>query len=429
MSLRRSRLARAAVQRIGAARAVLPLRIAELPLRFVVRSVVSRCPRDPSLLVFGASSDRFADNPAYLFLHLSRASSSLRCVWITDSRELVRRLRENGFAAELRWSGPGLWVCARAGWFVVGEYVSDINRWLHDGAALFNLWHGIPLKTIERDIKSGPLAFMFREDWPWSLMFAVFKDERRRPDVLLSTSEFVSERCFSSAFGVGTERCLNVGYPRNDHFFSRPDAPPSDVLIADRAVWDRLKAARFVVGYFPTWRDDDSRFIGPDGLSLDRLAGAVSAQGGLLVFKPHFDMAQEIPESDAMVVLDRNDDLSAYLHLCSVLITDYSSVALDFMLLDRPILYYVPDLDEYHSARGLYFTPEEMMPGPLLRSPEELYRAIESIGPDQPPDPRAFELRARLWDGYDGHAAAHIQRFLEHRSGAAHEPPSGGAVD
>ena len=392
---------------------MLPFRIVELPLRFVMRIVVSRFPRDPSLLVFGAPLDGFADNSAYLFLSLSRASSSLRCVWITSSKDLVLRLRERGLAAELRWSAPGLRVCARAGWFVVGTYVSDVNRWLHDGAKLFNLWHGIPLKAIERDITTGPLSWVYRERRRGSLVSAAFRDEMRPPDVVLSTSEFVSRRCFSSAFGVVAERCLEFGYPRSDHFFSQPSAPPSDLLVSDMAMWNQLRASTFVVGYFPTWRDDGSTVM-PGGLSLDRLAGAVSAAGGLLVFKAHVNTTEEVPHSGALVVLDPDDDLSAYLHLCSVLITDYSSVAFDFMLLDRPILYYVPDFDDYRRGRGLYFSPEEMMPGPLLKSPDELYQAVERLRPDQRPDARVSEVRSLLWDGYGGDASARIHKFLEH---------------
>jgi CDP-glycerol glycerophosphotransferase (TagB/SpsB family) len=344
---------------------------------------------------------------------MSEASQPLRCVWVTGSKELVLRLRENGFAAELRWSAPGLWTCARAGWFVVGAYTSDINRWLYDGAKVLNLWHGIPLKRIERDITAGPLALKYRERRPGSLVSAALGDDTRPPDVLLSTSAFISKRCFTSAFAVGAERCLNYGYPRNDHFFRPASAPPSKLLVSDTAVWDRVKNSDFVVGYFPTFRDEGTMFMRRGGFSLDRLAAAVSARGGLLVFKPHFNAAEELSSSAALVALDPSDDLSAYLHLCTALITDYSSVAFDFMLLNRPILYYAPDLSDYRRGRGLYFSPEEMMPGTLVTSPDELYSAVEDLRLDQSPDERLARVRSMVWDTFDGEASARIQRFLE----------------
>jgi CDP-glycerol glycerophosphotransferase (TagB/SpsB family) len=83
------------------------------------------------------------------------------------------------------------------------------------------------------------------------------------------------------------------------------------------------------------------------------------------------------------------------------------------MLLNRPILYYVPDLDAYQKRRALYFKPEDMMPGVLLRRPEELYRVVETLDPSQPPDKRLPEIRSLVWGSYCGNAAADIQAFLE----------------
>ena len=389
-------------------------RVVRLPLQVLVQAVMSRLPRHSSLVVFGAPREHFADNPAYLFLQLSQTAPSLRCVWITGSETLVQELRARGFAAELRWSARGMWACVRADWFVFGTFVSDINDWLYHGARLFNLWHGIPLKAIGLDVKTGRSRWMNPDHRIRSLVSALARrDERRSPDVLLSTSRFISERCFSSAFDVAAESCLDVGYPRTDHFFSLPNAPPNELLVSDISVWERLRASSLVVGYFPTWRDDDSPFMRRSGLSLDRLARAVSAAGGLLVFKPHYLAREPIAQSDDLIVLDAHDNLNAYLHLCSVLITDYSSVAFDFMLLNRPILYYVPDFEEYGKARGLYFRPDEMMPGPLLRSPEELYRSVESLESGQPADGRVSEVRSLVWGSYAGDACARIAEFLE----------------
>lgn len=46
-----------------------------------------------------------------------------------------------------------------------------------------------------------------------------------------------------------------------------------------------------------------------------------------------------------------------------ILISDYSSIFLDYMALDRPVLFYIPDLDSYKEKRGLDIKPEDL-PGP-----------------------------------------------------------------
>ena len=142
-------------------RLVLAVKLAELPLRSVVRRGVRRINRDPSLCVFGADADRFGDNSAYVYVQLAQQSNLLRCVWITGSTALRDRLRAAGFEAEKRWSRRGILLCVRAGSYVVSSYASDVNRWFADGATLVNLWHGVPLKKIERDIDSGPLRLLF----------------------------------------------------------------------------------------------------------------------------------------------------------------------------------------------------------------------------------------------------------------------------
>ncbi len=409
--LRKNRYIRRCIRRLGTARVIVGLRLLEFPLRHAVRLVVSRLSRERGVLVFGAPLDRFADNTAYLFLRLS-GSPRLRCVWVTGSGELVERLRAAGHEAELRMSIAGLRVCLRAEWYVVSSYAADVNRWTHDGARLLNLWHGIPLKTIERDIANGPMSFIYRARSRRSLLAQALVDETRAPDAVLSTSPFISEHCFATAFGVPRERCLDFGYPRTDHFFGTHSRPFSDMLTRRPETWGRVRSAAYVIGYFPTWRDDDSPFIEQSGLSIERLADVVDAQGGLLVFKPHGNTSLSVSAGKA-VVLDPEDDLNLYLPLCSALITDYSSVAFDFMLLDRPILYYVPDLEQYRRDRGLYFEPARMMPGPILSTAAELYTAVAALGPSTPADQRLGEVRALVWNGYDGRASQDLRRFLE----------------
>ncbi len=406
------RLLDPAVRRIGRFRVVFWLRVLEIPARLLARAVSRRVRREPGLIAFGAPGDRFADNGAHLFLAAS-GTRGLRCVWITGSRPLVARLREQGHAAELRWSRRGLSTALRAEWYVITAYVADVNRWTHTGARVLNLWHGVPLKTIERDIRTGPVARVFRARRPRSLGALAYADDTRRPDVVLAPSKALAERCFASAFGVPGERCLAAGYPRTDAFFGPPPAAPDPLLVADPDAWRRAADAPFVVGYFPTWRDDDAPFLERSGLRIERLAETVGALGGVLLFKPHHNTLLDAGAAGpALIVLGPGEDLHAWLALCSVLVTDYSSVAFDFLLLDRPVLYFVPDLDHYAAQRGFYFEPERMMPGPLLRTPEALEDALAAAAADPEPDPRAQAVRDLVWDGYRGGASRTLAAYL-----------------
>jgi CDP-glycerol glycerophosphotransferase (TagB/SpsB family) len=393
------------------------VRLAELPLRALVGALARLVPRDDRLLAFGAARDRFGDNTAYLYLSLSAHSSPNRCVWITGSASLVERLRAAGLAAERRWSYRGVLTSLRAGSYVISSYTSDVNRWFADGARVVNLWHGVPLKRIERDITSGPLHRIYEDRQP---VKAAFRDQTRPPDLLLAPSPYIAEQCFLSAFGVPRERCLSVGYPRTDHFFAAAGEPVHELLVADRKTWLAVRDRPRVVGYFPTWRDGQIELAAPGGLDLERFAQDLASIGCHLLFKPHIVTIAPPPVPGA-TTLGQGDDADAYLPLCDLLVTDYSSLAFDFMLLDRPLVYFVPDLEDYTRARGFYFDPVELMPGPLVRRREELADAVaDALAAGA--DPRLGDVRARVWGDYAGDASARLGEALAGESTRAATP-------
>ncbi len=375
----------------------LAFRTVQLPLRGGLRVALRHVRRDPYVIVFGAPVGRFTDNAAYLFLAAREQLPEFRSVWITPSRALRDRLRSHGHEAETRWSLRGIRRCLTAGMYIYSCYPSDINRWLYDGAITFNLWHGVPLKRIERDIAAQ--ANQTRSPRRAALLARAYADEHHVPDLLLSPSPFVSERCLTSAFAITAARCVNAGYPRTDHF-TRPDQPsPITPLLPSKDQWHRLAQEKLVVGYFPTWRDSHSEFMGGrDGVFLRDLAAAVRRRGGVLLFKPHANTlnAPHAGDGDGIVTLQCADDVQAFLPLCDLLITDYSSIAFDFMLLGRPIIYYAPDIDTYLDERGLYFDISEAMPGQIVHRPHDLHHAVATIDLFEA-DRRIDAVRTMMW--------------------------------
>jgi CDP-glycerol glycerophosphotransferase (TagB/SpsB family) len=365
-------------------------------------------PRRRHEIVFGGNGDRFSDNAKHLFLHVA-ADPRFRSTWISGEPATVAAVRSHGLRAETRWSTAGVRATLRARWFVFGAYPSDVNFWLSRNARLLNLWHGIPFKAIEFDITSGPLATVYRSPW-WSPVRLAFLDRFRRPDLLLTVSPFLTERCFRSAFRVGSERCLTLGYPRTDILF---DPVERDALLAGVGV----DAASIVIGYFPTWRDDGRDFLGEAGVSFDEIDADLRAAGRTLVFKAHPNFAPVTPKGTSwtnVVILDPAIDLNDILPACDVLVTDYSSVAFDFLLLDRPIVYFLPDHDRYVAHRNLYFTIDEMTAGPIVTTGADLRDALCGPLTDEYAA-RRHALRDLVWGDYRGSASDAIAEVLAER--------------
>jgi CDP-glycerol glycerophosphotransferase (TagB/SpsB family) len=375
-----------------------------LPLYFL-SGLVRRRRND---VAFGGNGDRFTDNARHLFLHLA-SDPRFRCTWISGDAGTVDAVRALGLRAERRWSLAGVRTALRAGWFVFGAYPSDVNFWLSRGARHLNLWHGIPLKAIEFDITAGPLARLYRSP-VWSPLRLAFLDRFRRPDHLLTVSPFLAERCFRPAFRIGAGQSLELGYPRTDPLFDVTDR----AALAARLGVD---PAHEVIGYFPTWREDGRDFLAAAGFSFDELDARLRPTGRTLLFKAHPNFA--IPTASAtrwtnVVVVDPSVDLNDLLPVCDVLVTDYSSVAFDFLLLDRPIVYFLPDHDRYVTGRNLYFELDEMTAGPIVTTPTALAEILTGSLADEHAARRA-ELRERVWGDYRGDASGAIADFMAAR--------------
>ena len=239
------------------------------------------------------------------------------------------------------------------------------------GQIYLQTWHGTPLKKIAADIADkrffsvSYLRTMDREAEAW--------------DFLISPSPFCT-KIFPRAFGYSGP-VIESGYPRNDALV-RADADERG-----REVRRSLGIAdhQRVVLYAPTWRDS-SRTIAsyskvlhlePQQL-LDELPDIVLLVRGhantALAEAVHHDIGGRVV--DVTLYPDIND-----LFLAShALVTDYSSVMFDYCLLDRPMMFLVPDLVDYRDrVRGFYFDFEAIAPGPFLADQDELVAHLRAL--------------------------------------------------
>ena len=152
----------------------------------------------------------------------------------------------------------------------------------------------------------------------------------------------------SRMLGIARDHCVELGYPRNDHLI-RHERPPGPLV--DDEIYEAIQSRGPVVGYFPTWRDDAMSIPGGDPV-VSEMADIVGDQGGVLVYKSHHGSSSRVSSGGSLVVLPATTDLNAYLGICDVLVTDYSSVASDYLLLNRPIVLFAPDIDKYRGSRG-----------------------------------------------------------------------------
>jgi len=179
---------------------------------------------------------------------------------------------------------------------------------------------------------------------------------------------------YAEAFGVDKSRILPLGSPRIDTLLAKKDVG------AIRCEFDRLHPeakGKSLVLYAPTFRDDPEK----DGSLLKRINADLFNKefGGekMLLTKLHPQIHSCNPVEGTIDVTTGHDigDLTL---ICDTVITDYSSVCMDFALLLKPCIFYAFDLDEYKNERSFYFDYESYVPGKIVKTPEELIEAIKN---------------------------------------------------
>jgi CDP-glycerol glycerophosphotransferase (TagB/SpsB family) len=117
----------------------------------------------------------------------------------------------------------------------------------------------------------------------------------------------------------------------------------------------------------------------------------------------------------SLMFLPADCDLNAYLGLCDILITDYSSVAADFLLLDRPIIVFAPDVDEGVAMGRFSVDPFSMQPGLLVRTREELFEMLSDLR-SIPRADNFVSLREHYWGSMSPNSTDDIAEFIRSKN-------------
>lgn len=358
-------------------------------------------PRDKKIWLFGSTfGRRYADNPRYFYQFCNKYAkkSGLRFIWISHETQLVNHLRNNGCEAYRYHSLKGIWYALRGGVYLYDNYSKDINFWQSAGAIKVNMWHGIPLKKIQADNKHDKFRHP-KNIWErWKFFPRNISDEKPS-DFVLTTSKNL-EKIFASAFR--TKNILVCGYPRTDYLISEEienlllpkeqqemDAVEKFIKEDSKANTEtgdddkNFKNAK-IVYYMPTFRDSETKFF--DVMDLEQFQKYLEEENIIFCVKlhPKSKLKQEFENIEKkgfknLLIIDADSDPYVLLKVTDVLVTDYSSVYFDFLLLDRPIVFFDYDREEYLAqSRELYFEYEEMTPGEKVETAEGLANAIHS---------------------------------------------------
>lgn len=376
-------------------------------------------PRSKRIWAFGSFRGAFADNAKYLFVYVSEQCPEVLPVWLTGKKKTMLQVRAAGLRAYTLFSLRGFYYALRSGYYFFNAYTSDICYFTSGRAVAVNLWHGVGLKKIEFCIDRGPLYDRYVRKTLKERFY--YPQVYKRPDYFVSSTPFQTVK-FAEAFRIPESRCLNVGYPRNDillmperereRFIRKFEPERTGDWIREWQGYERIYL------YMPTWRESQ-RNLFAEHLDLEALNEAMKRQQALFVLKPHANTVVESRDVfmryEHIRFLEGDVDIYPLLPYTHVLITDYSSVLYDYLLMEgKKVILYLYDYDDYVKDRDFNYPFREHVAGELAYSFEELLGVMERNDYDVGNYP---VIRRRFWGDYAGDACRMLaERFINFRT-------------
>ncbi|MCE7626713.1 CDP-glycerol glycerophosphotransferase family protein [Vibrio fluvialis] len=299
--------------------------------------------RNKNVWVFGAwFGNRYSDNCRTLFEYTQKNHNDITCIWICRDNNVEREVRDRGYTAVNRWSFKGIYYSLIAGVAIYSSGMKDINQYFINGAVVYNLWHGAPLKKIgesNKKTKSISNSFLYNYIFPFlnGLNF----------NYILSTSSFFNEY-LKDAFNKSDHNVITAGYPRNDVLKEKLGQKSKKLDYYDQ-----------VILYMPTFRDSRPEFDFFAGFDFKQFNDVLKNRNTLFVYKLHY-MSPEVNIEKSNIVnyskLEVEGDLYDFLNIVDYLITDYSSVYFDYLLTEGKIILTPFDIESYIAMdREFYF--------------------------------------------------------------------------
>ena len=222
-----------------------------------------------------------------------------------------------------------------------------------------NTWHGIPIKTVGNEAAG-------RKDYDFSYL-----------NYFCISGTFEKE-IYRRSFCVTERQLLKTGMPRNDFLYHVTN---EQILQLKEKLG--LPSEKKVILYAPTWRDSKdggkTYAIRPP-MNLEVWRRQLGEQY-VILFRthPYTTKLLNVTFDDFVLDFSNYPSINELMAVSDILISDYSATIFDFSILERPIICFAYDLEEYRRERGFVLNVEEAMPSGIARSEQEVLKQIQTM--------------------------------------------------
>lgn len=320
---------------------------------------------DPDLILFiSYGGQKYDDSPRVVYEYLLKhpVSSEHKYVWafIEPDKfpQVEQKVKVDTFAYFI--------TAMRAGGWITNSSASRGLNFRKKKTKNYLFQHGMAgIKKIGIDIHESEKAFKigFNEQFD-----AIFVEGKKEIPIL------------SRAWEKDPSVFYTTGLPRNDDLATVTE----DEI---KSIRERIgiPQSKKVILYAPTFREfscaEDGRNV--LGIPIDFLKWeAVLGQEYVLLVTAHYEVSRlldQLPQNDFVINAFKYPVLNDLIKISDILISDYSSIVFDYSIMERPIFCYGYDYDSYAKERGIYTDLNELFSHGVLRTEDEVLRAIKQI--------------------------------------------------
>ena len=338
------------------------------------------CKLDDKLVYFRTFSGRgYSDSPKAMYEYMLTAAEykDYRFVWCFKEPEKYSYLLRNPRTSIVKFRSKADNKALRKAKYWITNYRMLNHQYPRKGQIYLQCWHGTPLKRLGYDIIESDNAMNSLAE-----IKEKYRTDANKFRYMLSPSPFATDK-FATAWNLratGQEnKIIEKGYPRNDALIT------STKEDRDRIRKELGVEGKKVILYAPTWRDNQHTsgqgYTYKTEVDFDKLRKELGDEY-VILFRAHYLVANSFDFAKyAGFVIDVSGygDINDLYIASDVLVTDYSSVFFDYSNLERPIIFYMYDLEHYaNEMRGFYLSLDEL-PGPIVKDEDALISEIKAV--------------------------------------------------
>lgn len=345
--------------------------IAHLSLLYFFRVISVFIPKKKNLILFSSwFGKKYADSSKYMFEYF--LNNGKYCVkWYSADKKLYLQLKEKGMPVVYRYSLKGIWTQIRANMLVSSIQLSDYNSLFLHNCIFFDLDHGFALKQVG-------FAIPGYDKYSYDYQMAVRKGINYWMSAPTSWCMDKVRECYD----INPDHIVRCNKPRTDVLFDESLRKGVNEIV------NTIKNGRKAIVWMPTHRSCGETSMPVRKLfDLNGIQDICEKNDCVFIIKKHFYHKQEIEDlSDFPNIYDlTGEDLDSQVILsqADVLVSDYSSSYIEYLVLDRPIILYAYDKDTFlESERDLYIKLEDNTAGEIVTNKDAFTKSIKRISND-----------------------------------------------